>query len=453
MDAKYGRVRVLKCAPKRFPCPHCGRLGRRKGYLSPRYVIDIEPGGGVCTVELRMGEYRVRCGCCKTFRSSPALNVIDIEPWACYTNRVRDLVVSRLIEDNLSVEVLLRSLVRDFGLKVSEGYVYQCLEWKVSQVNMAEYREWTKQRFSGSLCIDELHLGHRTLLMATDPVADLVVAFALVSRNDHEHMRAFLRNLKNHGFQPKIVITDGSPLYPAVLRELWPKAEHQLCVFHLLKEINQDILDAFRRLRKQAFPKPKSKKGKRGRPPKARAKASARAQQQQEQSSFVWEHRYLVVTAPENMEKKDWDDWETMVRYVPGLRELRGFALEVRALLDANISSRQAWSRFRKLQGNPKYQDDADLRRALKKLRREKFGKVIRYLNWSHKTKIRTNNHVERMNRMIRLKEKVRYGWRKRRSIVRFIVLSLDRIRQAKNQEPPTPKKRVQRREKRKFAT
>jgi transposase-like protein len=453
MDAKYGRVRVVKCAPKRFPCPHCGRRGRRKGYLSPRYVIDIEPGGGVCRLELRMGEYRASCGCCKTFRSSPPLNVIDIEPWACYSNRVRDLVVSRLIEDNLSVEVLLRSLVRDFGLKVSEGYVYQCLEWKVSQVNMAEYRDWTKQRFSGSLCIDELHLGHRTLLMATDPVADMVVAFALVSRNDHEHMRGFLRNLKSHGFQPQIVITDGSPLYPAVLRELWPEAEHQLCVFHLLKEINQDILDALRRLRKHAFPKPKSKKGKRGRPSKARAKASARVQQQQEQSSFVWEHRYLVVTALENMKDQDWDDWRRMVRYVPGLRELRCFALEVRTLLDPKISRRQAWIRFRQLQGNPKYQQDVDLRRALNKLRREKFGKVIQYLNWTHKTRIRTNNHVERMNRMIRLKEKVRYGWRKRRSIVRFIVLSLDRIRQAKNQEPPTPKKRVQRRRKRKFAT
>lgn len=453
MDAKFGRVRVVKCAPKRYPCPHCGCKGRRKGYLPARFVIDVEPGGGVCTVELRLGEYRAACGCCKTFRSSPKLDNLDVEPWACYSNRVRDLVVSRLIEDNLSVGVLLHSLERDFGLNVSEGYVYQCLEWKVGQVNMSEYREWTKEQFSGSLCIDELHLGHRTLLMATDPVADIVVGFALVSRNDQDHMRGFLKNLKNHDFQPKIVITDGSPLYPAVLQELWPKAQHQLCVFHLLKEINQDILDALRRLRKQAFPPRKSKKGKRGRPSKAKAKASARAKQQQERSTFVWEHRYLVVTAPENMTAQDRSDLAKMMRYVAGLRQLRQFALEVRAVLDPKIGRGRAWSRFRKLQGNKKYQKDADLRRALKKLRREKFRKTILYLNWTHRTKIRTNNHVERMNRVIRLKEKVRYGWRKRRSVVRFIVLSLDRIRQGKKQEPPMPKKRLSRRKKRKFAT
>ena len=45
------------------------------------------------------------------------------------------------------------------------------------------------ENFSGILCIDELHLGHRTLLLATDPLGDFPVAFALVSSNDKEHMR------------------------------------------------------------------------------------------------------------------------------------------------------------------------------------------------------------------------------------------------------------------------
>jgi transposase-like protein len=32
---------------------------------------------------------------------------------------------------------------------------------------------------------------------------------------------------------PEVVVTDGSNLYPAVLAELWPDADHQLCVFHV----------------------------------------------------------------------------------------------------------------------------------------------------------------------------------------------------------------------------
>ena len=36
------------------------------------------------------------------------------------------------------------------------------------------------------------------------------------------------------------------------------------------------------------------------------------------------------------------------------------------------------------------------------------------------------DNHVERTNRMFRFLEKVRYKWRRRRTLVRFVVLRLD---------------------------
>ena len=48
-----------------------------------------------------------------------------------------------------------------------------------------------------------------------------------------------------------MVVTDGSNLYPKLLAELWPEAQHQLCVFHVLKDINECVLDALRRLRRQ----------------------------------------------------------------------------------------------------------------------------------------------------------------------------------------------------------
>ena len=52
-------------------------------------------------------------------------------------------------------------------------------------------------------------------------------------------MRRFLKNLKTWGLLPEVVVTDGSNLYPAVLAELWPQARHQLCVFHVLKDIHK----------------------------------------------------------------------------------------------------------------------------------------------------------------------------------------------------------------------
>ena len=39
----------------------------------------------------------------------------------------------------------------------------------------------------------------------------------------------------------------------------------------------------------------------------------------------------------------------------------------------------------------------------------------------------KTNNHVERMNRRLRSDEKARYKWRRRKSIVRFVLLRISR--------------------------
>ena len=41
----------------------------------------------------------------------------------------------------------------------------------------------------------------------------------------------------------------------------------------------------------------------------------------------------------------------------------------------------------------------------------------------NHHPQIRTNNHVERCNRQLRYLEKVRYKWRRSRTIVRHILL------------------------------
>ena len=100
---------------------------------------------------------------------------------------------------------------------------------------MAEHRRMVLEHFSGTLCVDELHLGRFTLLLATDPLSDLPVAFALVGANDQDHMRRFLQNLKTWGLEPQTVITDGSDLYPRFLEVLWPDADHQLCVFHTVR--------------------------------------------------------------------------------------------------------------------------------------------------------------------------------------------------------------------------
>jgi hypothetical protein len=96
-------------------------------------------------------------------------------------------------------------------------FVYDCLRWQLARLNLAEHRRMVRQHFSGTLCVDELHLGVSTLLLATDPLADLPVGFALVGANDKDHMRRFLVNLARWGLRPEVVVSDGSNLYPELI--------------------------------------------------------------------------------------------------------------------------------------------------------------------------------------------------------------------------------------------
>src|SRR3954464_530127 len=232
------------CAPKKAPCPKCGKHGRRKRKLPPRRVRTVAYKA-VAYLEITCGEYQARCGGGTPFRNTPE----DVLPRALYDNKVRDLVLDRILKDGMNVEQTLESLGREFLLDLSTGFVYDVLRDHAATLDMAAHRRKVLEHFSGTLCVDELHLGRFTLLLATDPLSDLPVAFALVDANDQDHMRRFLQNLKNWGLAPKVVVTDGSNLYPAVLGELWPDADHQLCVFHVIKDINKLILDAVRRLR------------------------------------------------------------------------------------------------------------------------------------------------------------------------------------------------------------
>jgi transposase-like protein len=442
MDAGSPVVRVIRrqCTPKTCPCPHCGQRGRRKD-THTRRVRDIA-FGEVVVIELTVGEYRARCACCKTFRAQ----VDGIEPRAEYTNRVRDAVLDRLLDDGLSLNRLQQALRRDFLLELSDGFLYDCLDWKVRQTDLPAYRQWTLEQFSGTLCVDELHLGQRTLLLATDPVGDFPIAFALVSANDQDHMRRFLANLRTHGFTPQVVVTDGSALYPAVLADLWPEARHQLCIFHVLRDITAHVLDALRRLRRN-LGRRRGRRRRRGRPTKAQQRARARrGQTKKAQARFIWKHRYLIVTRPEHLSGRDRHRLSQMFDALPGLRSLRRFVLRVYKLFDPQQSPHQARCRRAALVTDAAVLADPDLTRAVATLAADKFDRMIAFLHSPVARRVRTNNHVERTNRRLRHFEKVRYKWRRRRTIVRFLALALDRWHRHRvaaehpvNQPPPCP--------------
>ena len=413
----------VSCSPKKAPCPHCGKLAPRKDVLN-RLVRTIAYKK-VLFLDVTYGEYRARCGCCTTFRTTPP----GVDPRALYDNKVRRAVLDRILDDGMSVERVIASMRRDFLLDLSTGFVYDCLHHEARRLDMAEHRRWVLERFSGTLCIDELHLGRSTLLLATDPLNDLPVAFALVESNDQGHMRRFLKNLKTWGAEPEVVVTDGSNLYPAVLAELWPGADHQSCVFHVIKDINELILDAVRRMRTAMGRRGKAgRKKKRGRKGAKSKAAARRGLTVKEEAHFVFKRRHLIVKRRENFTEGERDDLTRMLEYLPGLSTLRRFADRIYWLFDTPKDFHQAGCRRAAVVSDAAFQAVPELVNAMEQVGAEKFPKLMAYLKNPLSRRVRTNNHVERTNRMFRFLEEVRYKWRRRKTLVRFVVLTLDGI-------------------------
>ena len=414
----------VHCAPKKAPCPKCGRRGRRKRTLTR--TVRTVAYQRIAVLEVTYGEYAAACDCSATFRNTPE----GVAPKAKYDNKVRDLVLGRILRDGMNVERAIDSIRREFLLDLSAGFVYDVLRDRAGQLDMAEHRRAVLDRFSGTLCVDELHLGRFTLLLATDPLADLPVAFALVARNDQAHMRRFLRNLKNWGLVPGVVVTDGSNLYPAVLEELWPDAEHQLCVFHVIKEINELILDAVRRMRAAMARRGKAgrrkKRGRKG--AKSKARAARRGMTVKEKANFISKRRHLIVKRREDLTEQQRDDLRTMIGYLPELGRLRHFADRIYWMFDAPKDAQQAGCRRSAILRDPSFRAVPELVKAMEHLDEGKFRKLTAYLRSPQGRRVRTNNHVERTNRMFRFLEKVRYKWRRRRTLVRFVVLTLDEV-------------------------
>src|ERR1700722_6518232 len=92
------KVVAVRCQPKSYPCPTCGRRGHRQRRLD-RFVRSLDWGKPLW-LHVFYAEYTARCDCRKSFRSFPD----GIIPKADYDNLVRQAVLGRLLEDGLNVE-------------------------------------------------------------------------------------------------------------------------------------------------------------------------------------------------------------------------------------------------------------------------------------------------------------------------------------------------------------
>ena len=121
------------------------------------------------------------------------------------------------------------------------------------------------------------------------------------------------------------------------MQSYWKDLEHQLCIFHVIKEVNNLILDGVRaiknRIKRQGN---KGRKKRRGRPNQKIQKQLQRREclSKKEQAAFIWDHQDLILRKQEELSEQEIEDLELMFDIAPELKEFRLFNQQIYRLFE-----------------------------------------------------------------------------------------------------------------------
>jgi hypothetical protein len=236
---------------------------------------------------------------------------------------------------------------------------------------------------------------------------------ALIAHEDHPQ-RAVYAALRMQDAMRRY----GAPLYPEPLRAVFGAGPHQICEFHILKELTKAVLREVAQVRKHlAARKPTVK---RGRPSTPTAKRIVRQRARMQQKiAALFASRYLFVqhdlTAAERRTLRD------ITRGLPALRTLRAVMEEVYRLFDRRCRMDTALVKLATLR--QRVRRCKHVGTVLRKLQSPNLEKALTFLD--DKLLPSTSNAVERSNRRHRKMQKTVYRVRTQELITNRIALDM----------------------------
>jgi hypothetical protein len=298
-----------------------------------------------------------------------------------------------------------------------------------------DYLDKALADFSGYLAIDEVYDGPFCILSIVDNrrynrLAFRVLDHAPTKDDIRDFLKVFKGQLDSRGLKVRGITTDGSSLYPEVLKELWPGVRHQLCEFHVIKEITKAILHALAVLRKELtalIPKLG-----RGRPSKEQQPLARKAKRQKQRVADLFENRYLFVR--HHLTKAQRQQLLRLTRGLPQLRRLREIMDEVYRLFDRRCKTQTAVQKLAKLRR--RLRRFKTLGQALNKLNSPNLEKALEFLD--DKLLGSTSNAVERANRRFRKAQKSIYSVRTKSHLEERIALDMHREQRAPQRQQTT---------------
>jgi len=291
-----------------------------------------------------------------------------------------------------------------------------------------DYLDKALADFSGYLAIDEVYDDPFCILGVVDNRRYNRLTFRVLEDDPtQEHVRDFLTGfeaqLDRRGLKVCGITTDGSSLYPVVLKELWPAARHQLCEFHVIKEITKAVLHALATLRKELTAKfPKLP---RGRPSEEQRPLARDARRQKQRVADLFENRHLFVR--HQLSRAQRRQLLRLTRGQPRLRKLREIMDEVYRLFDRRCKSQTALKKLQRLRRRVRRFEQLGC--ALNKLKSPNLEKALEFLD--DKLLGATSNAVERSNRRFRKAQKSIYCVRTKEHLEQRLALDMYREQRA----------------------
>lgn len=240
----------------------------------------------------------------------------------------------------------------------------------------------------------------------------------------HEDIRRFFRRFRDileaRGLKLKGITTDGSPLYPAPMAEIFGGVPHQICEFHVIAELTKAVLKAVTKVRREL--KAAMPKLGRGRPcSPAQKKAARRKKRLRKKITELFEHRYLFVK--HHLTPGEKKTLPRITRGIPHLRTLREIMGETYRLFDRRCRTDTALEKLAKLRR--RVRRFKKVGQTLKKIFSPNLAKALIFLDDSLLPS--TSNAVERANRRHNKMQKSVYRVRSHRRIEQRVALDMVR--------------------------
>jgi hypothetical protein len=224
----------------------------------------------------------------------------------------------------------------------------------------------------------------------------------------HDDLEAFLGRLKTaldeRNLTLKGITTDGSALSPEPIRTVFGEVPHQLCTFHIIKELTKGILKAVAKERERlAKSKPKLKRGRASSQEKEARRLARKSKSIQQKISDLFQDRFLFVRR--HLTRSERKQFMDITRGLPQLRTLREIMEHIYALFDRRCRTQTALGKLQKLrQWVNRF---TWIGETLKKVFSPHLEKALTFLD--DKLLPATSNAVERGNRRHRKRQKSVY--------------------------------------------